>query len=207
MPKISEQKKDTIRTDILNTAKVIFHEKGYEAASMKDIVNRSGRSFGGVYMYFSNKEDVFLALLRQQFGEMASTLEPESERGAWGVMLQFLNEQERRVSEVDNGLAACMYEYFIVGRREESRRKLIDERYEEIFRSVSGLIHAGVRSGEFHPSQSVETITHWLIATLDGLFVETIMNGAGKLALAKQFELLQTICRSLLQPAAKENER
>src|SRR5690606_33331570 len=138
-------RKDEIRIEILQAARKVFIEKGYEAASMKDIVTSSGRSFGGVYLYFANKEDVFLALLRQEFEQMGLQLESKTQKSAWYVFVHFIGDQERRVREVENGLAACMYEYFIVGRREESRRELIEQRYQAAYGHVLALIQDGVQ--------------------------------------------------------------
>lgn len=207
MPKITQQKKDAVRMDILDTARKIFIEKGYEAATMKDIVTSSGRSFGGVYLYFSNKEDVFLALLRHQYESMALDLAPEIQMSAWNSFVHFMREQERRVREVNSGLAASMYEYFIVGRREESRRKLIEERYQGVYESIFNFIHDGVKREEFHPSQPVETFVHWLISFLDGLFLESIINGFEKIELAKQFEFMMVVCRSILMPTKLEENQ
>ena len=204
MPKITEEKKDAVRMDILNTAKGVFIEKGYEAASLKEIVTSSGRSFGGVYLYFSNKEDVFLELLRQQFSSMGLELKVDRRMSAWSAVVQFLDGQESLVREVENGLASCMYEYFMVGRREEGRRKLIEERYQAIYGSIVALIQDGIQRGEFHPSQSVDTFVHWLISSLDGLFLESIMNGVHRIGVAEQFELLKIVCRSLLVPVEME---
>lgn len=151
MPRISKQKKEAVRLDILNAARKVFIDKGYEAASMRDIVTSSGRSFGGVYLYYSNKEDVFLALLRHQYEEMAQDFGSENQLNVWNAFEQFMTEQERRVKEADRGLAPCMYEYFIVGRREENRRKLIEERYQGVFASIIALLDEGVRRGSFVP--------------------------------------------------------
>ncbi len=204
MPKITEEKKDEIRMSILHTARKVFIEKGYEAASMKDIVTSSGRSFGGVYLYFANKEDVFLELLRQQFEIMGSQLESRVQNSAWSAFVHFIGEQEIRVREVENGLAACMYEYFIVGRREESRRKLIEERYQAVYGSVLALINDGIQREEFRLSQPVDTFVHWLISSLDGIFLESMINGFDNIDAAKQFEFLKTVCRSILMANERE---
>lgn len=204
MPKISPQQKEAVRMEILKAAKNIFIEKGYESTSMKEIVECSGRSFGGVYLYYSNKEDVFLDLLRRQFGEMEANFTVDKPVHAWEALVRFFEEQERRSREAENGLAPCMYEYFIVGRRDEKRRLLIDERHRAVYESVASLIQGGVERGELHPSQPVETIAHWFISFLNGIFMESIMNGSERIQLSKQFELLRFACRSILVPSGME---
>jgi len=204
MPKITQQQKEAVRADILKAARAVFIDKGYEAASMKEIVECSGRSFGGVYLYYSNKEDVFLDLLRRQFEEMAASFAPDKPVSAWEAFERFFGEQERRAREAEGGLAPCMYEYFIVGRRDENRRSLIEERHRAVYGSVLALVQDGIQRGEFHPSKSVDTFVHWLVSFLDGMFLESIITGPERIELPGQFELLQSVCRSILMPLGPE---
>src|SRR5690606_569099 len=112
--------------------------------------------------------------------------------------------QERRIRDVESGLAACMYEYFIVGRRDVSRRMLIEKRYEGVYGNLFTLIHEGVQRKEFYPTQPVQTFVHWLISSLDGIFIESLINGSEKIELSNQFELLKSICQSILMPIEME---
>lgn len=57
--KLSEDK----RLFILNAAAEIFARDGYHQAAISDICRNAGISNGALYKYFSNKEDLFLALL------------------------------------------------------------------------------------------------------------------------------------------------
>lgn len=47
------------RTEIIEAARVLFAEKGYEATSVSDIVKRVGVAQGTFYWYFKSKEDIF----------------------------------------------------------------------------------------------------------------------------------------------------
>jgi AcrR family transcriptional regulator len=57
-----EQTKLANRLAILDAARTVFLELGYEAASVRDIIRRTGLSVGAFYNYFRSKEDVFEAL-------------------------------------------------------------------------------------------------------------------------------------------------
>lgn len=50
------------RTEILDTARLIYKAHGYEAVSMRAVAQRLGFSKQNIYYYFSSKEDIFLAL-------------------------------------------------------------------------------------------------------------------------------------------------
>lgn len=188
--------------EILKVAKNVFIDKGYEAASMKEIVECSGRSFGGVYLYYSNKEEVFLDLLRRQFNEMKDNTMRDKPDTAWGALQYFFDHQERRSREAEDSLAPCMFEYFIVGRRDEKRRLLIDERRRAVQNHLLSLIQNGIQQGEFHPTQPIAVFVHWLVSFLDGVYVESIINGYDVIELSGQFELLQSVCRNILIPTS-----
>lgn len=51
------------REKILEKAKEVIAKKGYECASIKEIAKRAGVAQGTPYLYFKNKEDLFIELL------------------------------------------------------------------------------------------------------------------------------------------------
>jgi len=57
-----EQTKAANRQAILDAARTVFGEMGYEAASVRDIVRGSGLSVGAFYNYYRSKEEVYQAL-------------------------------------------------------------------------------------------------------------------------------------------------
>jgi AcrR family transcriptional regulator len=57
-----EQTKLANRQAILDAARAVFGEMGYEAASVRDIIRRTGLSVGAFYNYYRSKEEVYQAL-------------------------------------------------------------------------------------------------------------------------------------------------
>lgn len=54
---------------ILNAAMKVFSKKGYAGANIRSIAEAAGISIGGVYLYFSNKEDLYRSLLVEKIDE------------------------------------------------------------------------------------------------------------------------------------------
>lgn len=54
------------REQILDGAKRVFMEQGFDAASMNDITRAAGVSKGTIYVYFENKEDLFAELIQRE---------------------------------------------------------------------------------------------------------------------------------------------
>src|ERR1700744_2161153 len=61
-PRPREQTKLANRQAILEAAREVFGEMGFEAATVRDIIRRTGLSVGAFYNYYRSKEEVFDAL-------------------------------------------------------------------------------------------------------------------------------------------------
>jgi AcrR family transcriptional regulator len=57
--------------NLLEAALAEFDERGFQAVRVDDIVRRARISHGTFYLYFSNKDDLFKALLRDALHDMA----------------------------------------------------------------------------------------------------------------------------------------
>ena len=63
------QGRETVRK-LLEAGIVEFEERGFQGVRVDDVVSRAGISHGTFYMYFSNKEDLFKALMRDALHDM-----------------------------------------------------------------------------------------------------------------------------------------
>jgi AcrR family transcriptional regulator len=63
------------RGQILKAARTVFDEKGYESATVSDIVRRAGVAQGTFYLYFESKKSVVVELARQPMADMALRLQ------------------------------------------------------------------------------------------------------------------------------------
>jgi AcrR family transcriptional regulator len=62
IPGKREQTKLANRQAILDAARAVFRELGFEAATVRDIIRRTGLSVGAFYNYYRSKEEVIAAL-------------------------------------------------------------------------------------------------------------------------------------------------
>jgi len=81
---------------ILDTAKRLFAEKGYDATGMEEIASVSCVPKSLIYYHFKNKEDLLNTIITDLFGEYERILKDETERGidkiAWYI--QFAKENK-----------------------------------------------------------------------------------------------------------------
>jgi AcrR family transcriptional regulator len=76
-----ERTKAANRAAILDAAREVFAEQGYEAASVRDIVRRTDLASGTFYNYFPDKDAIFVALI-EETGEEARRRVREARRSA-----------------------------------------------------------------------------------------------------------------------------
>jgi AcrR family transcriptional regulator len=62
----AEQEESAKRRQILEGARAVFLEQGFDAASMGDIARRAGVSKGTLYVYFDSKEDLFQTIVEEE---------------------------------------------------------------------------------------------------------------------------------------------
>ncbi|MFW6063070.1 MAG: TetR/AcrR family transcriptional regulator [Chloroflexota bacterium] len=71
----TRQKKDAKRTAMMQAAVRVFAEKGYYAATVRDIVNAADVAIGTFYFYFPDKETLFLYLYEETADFLLQTLD------------------------------------------------------------------------------------------------------------------------------------
>ncbi|HEY5105670.1 MAG TPA: TetR/AcrR family transcriptional regulator [Caulobacteraceae bacterium] len=77
-----EQTKLANRQAILAAAREVFGELGFEAATVRDIVRRSGLSVGAFYNYYRSREEVFDALADDGARRFRPILEAQSAKAS-----------------------------------------------------------------------------------------------------------------------------
>ena len=76
MPRITDDRREARREQILEAARACLQEHGLEAVSMEMIIARSGLSTGAVYGYFKGKDQIINAVVTEGMAAMAEDLAP-----------------------------------------------------------------------------------------------------------------------------------
>jgi AcrR family transcriptional regulator len=99
-----EQTKVANRQAILDAAREVFGELGYETATVRDIIRRTGLAAGTFYNYYRSKEEVFAALADDGARRFAPILKglrgqgysfEEFVRRAIGAYFSFIADEHR----------------------------------------------------------------------------------------------------------------
>ena len=90
--------------EILEHATNVFYEKGYDAASMRDLSRASGMSLAGLYYYFESKERLLYLIQKTTFETVLRSLREK---------LELVNDPQKRARVfIENHL-----QYFLANRK------------------------------------------------------------------------------------------
>jgi AcrR family transcriptional regulator len=134
---------------ILETAASLFVTKGYHGMSMREIAEALGVSKAALYYHFKDKEELFLAILRQYLADMSALLDQ--------ISAEPLSQSEkirRFVSDVltqpADQRATIRLATQEINQLSPAARQAFGGLYREQFiQKIEALLLAGMQTGEF----------------------------------------------------------
>jgi TetR/AcrR family transcriptional regulator, transcriptional repressor of aconitase len=99
MPKITEERREARREQILDAARACLQEYGLEAVSMEMIIARSGLSTGAVYGYFKGKDEIINAVVTEGTAAMGRQLVPIIKNPDPPPLPEFMEQMLRTIVE------------------------------------------------------------------------------------------------------------
>ena len=130
---------DERRNLILQAAAEIFSQRGYGGTSIRDIAGRVGLLPGSVYHYFPAKEDLFVAVHREGFGQLIARVEARIRRQTdpW-LRLELACTEHIAAISGDNPIHQITGTgLFAIHEEQLQRRVHADrEKYDQIFRQL-----------------------------------------------------------------------
>jgi AcrR family transcriptional regulator len=198
-PKVTEEYKEKRRLEILEVAKKVFTEKGYEPTTMKDIVEQSGFSRGGVYQYFSSTEEMYRAIVELSDDKTLQFVHNiiNSKTPIWDSLVENINTY-RSIPNISFG--AVQFEYSVIGWRDEERLSYIRNRSLLWRKHFADIFEEGVRRGEFSPLQPLQAIVDFTLNAQDGFLLwNQIISEDNKQELEGQIDALIFYLEKVLQ--------
>jgi AcrR family transcriptional regulator len=164
-------KAERTREFIVEKTAPVFNRKGYAGTSMSDLTETTGLTKGAIYGNFENKDEVALAAFDYNIARMRQRVKDMQSKDTTA-----LSKLEAYISIYRNGLfnptlsAGCP----IVNTGIEADdthpelKKKVSEAVSSWHRSISAIIHQGIRSGEFKEEVDVAAFASLMIAMIEG---------------------------------------
>jgi len=168
------------RGEILTAAEKVFAEKGYAAATVDEVAAAAGVSKGTMYNYFETKRDLFLHVFSEVIaGEESDVVElisgpfsgPEKLRK---ILSLWANRLERY-----KGIGRLVLEFWATAAREEHGGQLaswFNQMYTRWRGRIAEVVAQGIDEGEFRKDFDPAVAAALIMAILDGIEVQTILD-------------------------------
>ena len=162
-----QRRKEARPQELLDAALTLFVEKGFAASRAEEVAQRAGVSKGTLYLYYSSKEELFKAVVRQKLSSLIA--EGEEAASSFGgssseLLALLLHAWWERVG---NTPAAGIHKIVLSEVRNfpELAQFYTDEVIIPANRLFSNCVQRGIDSGEFRP-MPVHEVAQALMAPL-----------------------------------------
>jgi AcrR family transcriptional regulator len=143
--------------DIMQAARVVFCEKGYEAASTAEIAAKAGVVEGTLYRYFSSKRELLIKVVESFYEGTLADYEHQLQgvRGTWN-RLRFLIWKHLSVIHADPAL--CRLIIHEMRPWPEYSRSTVFKLNQRYTQRTLAVIKEGLASGEFRSDVSLRIV-------------------------------------------------
>jgi AcrR family transcriptional regulator len=162
-----ERRKDARPQELLAAAIDLFVERGFAATRLEDVARRAGVSKGTLYLYYTNKEELFKAVIRESIlpflGEAELSV-AEFEGHSADLLREVITNWWRQIGQNKvSGISKLMMAE--AGNFPELARFYQEEVVSRGTRMISSMLERGVRRGEFRPVD-IAQMTQVLLAPM-----------------------------------------
>jgi AcrR family transcriptional regulator len=150
---LKEKQRQEREALILQAAEAVLLEKGYYEMSIDEIAARVGIAKGTVYLHFSSKEELVLALVERDMQKLLDIVEynvalETSSRGKLEIIFETIYsaffDKHMRIPYLLNNNAELR-------RLFEEKREWKREKWEQVLSLIQMLLEEGKANGEFDP--------------------------------------------------------
>ena len=136
--------------NILEKAGALFHKKGYQSTSMRDIAKRCGFEPGNIYNYFKNKEAILYEVMKSETGRLVSLVKDIATNESFtaeGKLRRLVKIHFDFTSKVNSGTRLIFdSESFHLTSQHRREIAVVRAIWEK---TVGNVIREGIKNGEF----------------------------------------------------------
>ena len=180
MAKLPDRYAEERRQEILDAARRVFVDKGYDNATMNDIAAAADLSAGSIYRYFENKRDLIAAASNACIDEDLEVWSTELPEGITpGEAFLALGQQTKADFAAEGRTDECVLrlESYLACYRDAELRDRIVPKMEESVRLLADFVRAAQDSGEFDASIDAEQFARLLHAFGAGTGALSVLYG------------------------------
>lgn len=185
---------ETRRNEIIDTAEELFLSKGYEKATINDILKQIGIAKGTFYHYFKSKEEVMDAVIMRvvEKDRIIAQEVLKADASSLDKILLFLQQQ----SAANNEQKSELLEHFHHTENALMKQRALEGTLQYVCPVLAEIIEEGNQRGEFTVEYPLESI-QFLIAGIQALSDENVIGEDPASIERKLFSFVEFIFRIL----------
>lgn len=172
-PIVTEEYKEKKKQHILESALKAFGEKGFQLATIDDIVTESGLSKGAIYNYFKSKEDIYMQLMQMRTEQNIAKLKTsfiESKSATKKLHQFFTNYADIELSQKWQRMIGVHLEFWIHSGRDEELKQVMTDRFHNVYQTLLiEIIEEGIRQHEFIDDADPALVSSMVWGSIDGI--------------------------------------
>ena len=168
------EKRAQTRDRILDAATVVFAREGFHMASLEEIAEAAGYSKGALYYNFSDKAELFLALLEERVASHLDALRAAFEgAGGQAQQLQSIADDAMRAVQ-DENWRLLFFEAVTYGARNPAFARRLSQRVSGLRHAIAATVAAQTRGEKL--SMTAEHVAFAAMALANGLAVDSLID-------------------------------
>jgi len=174
--KVIMRKKEPITRDkIIKSALKIFAQKGFYKTTVDDIARSTGVAKGTVYLYFKDKQDLYVATIEEHFGNALGMLsEVENAPGTPGEKMQKIaRDFANYIIHLRTAYMLFTFENInLTGKTLKRIHSTVEPRVSSMIETISCIIRDGIEKNEFRKVDPTLAAFHFL-STIRAIFLSS----------------------------------
>jgi AcrR family transcriptional regulator len=163
------------RAEILRAAVPLFVRNGYRGAPLAAVADAARMTQPGLLHHFPSKEHLLMAVLEERDTESRAAMREALQEGGEAALhaLEDLVERNAGTPELVQLFTVLVGEAVAA---EHPAHEFFVERYEHLRQRIGAAVRHGQESGAFRPDADAETIAALVIAMMDGLQIQWLLD-------------------------------
>ncbi|GIN91916.1 hypothetical protein J6TS1_49830 [Siminovitchia terrae] len=213
MPKVSNEYVIRKKNAILEAALTVCKVKPLYEITMRDIIKASGLSQGGIYRYFSDLDEILVAIINQandnaDYKQAVDAIIESSNSPKETIenLFTFLGEY---IKENLSTVGKIQFELTILFANNPKRQEKIlsniaeQESGQYLVERLFNAVHEGITLGCFQPKVPLEDLFTFMMTSIDGIVRDVVLQKCygmfqDEQALFDEISLMDTLCKSVL---------
>jgi len=177
---------------ILSNAEQIFIRRGFNGVTMKDIIEESDISRGGLYLYFSSVDEIFIEVIKAHNQANLEQTISNAQNTDFKIMLDnYFETQKKRLLHMENSLLLAMFEFYIA-HKNEADKDFFTESFDNINNTVLEILIHGVKEGLLN-NDDAPILASNIMYCIKGLETQAMSIGVSENLIDSQFDFYKKL--------------